>query len=304
MASVGSILGGAFRLLRERPGAIVVWAVTYCIGSLIISGVISLLMFGTMTPSAPAAMQGNVWLGPVFSVVMLLYLVLLLLFVVLMNAVFRSMLRPDEGGFFFMRLGMDEFRMLGLLLLIYIASCIVMVIGWLLLFLVMMILSFALGSGVVAGVVSFVLFLAFFCALIWAHVRLSLILPLSFHRRRITIDGAWALTRGRFWTLFACYFLIVLIFAIATAAIMWPVMGDYFAALAQAQGDQEQIRAAAEAFAAKQFAMPIGTRILMGVIGAVYFAVALALGPGLLASATRELLADGGEASVFAAESD
>lgn len=303
MASVGSILGGAFRLLRDRPGHIAVWAVTYCIGSLIISGIMTLLMFGTMTP-APAQAQPSVWMGPVLSLILLLYLLLLLLFTVLMNAVFRAVLRPDEGGFFLMRLGMDELRMLGLLVLVYIAASIAVVIGWLLLLLVVMIVGFALGSGMLTGAISFVLFLAFFGALIWAYVRLSLIFPLSFYRRRMTIDGAWELTRGHFWTLFACYFLIGLIFFVASAALIWSMMGDYFVALMQSHGDQEQMRAAAEALAARQFAMPIGMRILMGAVGTVYFAVALALGPGLLASATRELLADDGEAPVFAAESD
>ncbi len=82
---------------------------------------------------------------------------------------------------------------------------------------------------------------------------------------------------------------------------MSAVMGDYFVALYQAHGDQEQLRLAAEAFAAKQFAMPLVTKILFGVVGAVFFAVGLALGPGLLASATRELLGGESEAAVFAA---
>ena len=47
-----------------------------------------------------------------------LYLCLLLLVVVLMNAVFRARCcAAREGGFAFMRLGMDEFRMLGLVVL-------------------------------------------------------------------------------------------------------------------------------------------------------------------------------------------
>ncbi|NWN33406.1 hypothetical protein GY663_29955, partial [Klebsiella michiganensis] len=120
----------------------------------------------------------------------------------------------------------------------------------------------------------------FLCAVVWVEVRISLIFPLSFHRRRMSIDAAWELTRGHFWLLFACYFLIGLIFVVATGIVMSAVMGDYFVALYQAHGDQEQLRLAAEAFAAKQFAMPLVTKILFGVVGAVFFAVGLALGPG------------------------
>lgn len=305
MASVGSILGGAFGLLRERPGAVAIWAVTYCAGSLVISLVMGLLMFGTMMPaSADAGAALSVWAGPMFSLMLFLYLCLLLLVVVLMNAVFRAMLRPQEGGFAFMRLGMDEFRMLGLVILVCIGVFAAVLIGELLLLLLITIIGFALGDGMAAGAISALLFLAFFCAVVWAEVRISLIFPLSFHRRRMSIDAAWELTRGRFWLLFACYFLIGLIFAVSTGIVMWAAMGDYFATLIQANGDREQMRVAAAAFAARQFAMPLAAKILFGVVGAVFFAVGLALGPGLLASATRELLGDESEAAVFAAESD
>lgn len=305
MASVGRILGGAFRLLREHPAAVVIWAVVYCAGSLIISLVMSYAMFGTPMPTDPAAVtQAQAWMGPVFGLVLLLYIGLLFLIVVLMNAVFRAVLRPEEGGFAFMRVGMDEFRMLGLVVLAGIAGFAAVLVGELLLLLVVAIIGFLTGQGIVTGIVAFLLFAAFFCALIWAEVRLSLIFPLTFHRRRISVDGAWDLTRGRFWLLFACYFLVGLIFIVASAIMIWATMSDYLIVIFQANGDQEQIRAAGEAFAAKQFGAPLVTKILLGVVGAVFFAAGLALGPGLLASATRELLAEGVDISVFEAESD
>lgn len=301
MASVGSILGGAFGLLRDRPASVAIWAVTYCVGAL----VISMAMVGTVMPvPGDPSTALSVWAGPMFSLILLLNLCLLFLVVVLMNAVFRAMLRPQEGGLAFMRVGMDEFRMFGLVILVCVAAFAAILIGELLLLLVITMLGFALGQGAIAAIISFVLILAFICAVIWAEVRISLIFPLSFHRRRISVDAAWELTRGRFWLLFACYFLITLIFVVAIGFVAYLAMGDYFAALVAANGDQERMRAAAEAFAAQQFAMPLITRILLGVMGAAFFAVGLALGPGLLASATRELLGDEGEAAVFAAESD
>ncbi|WP_342248646.1 hypothetical protein [Sphingomonas sp. OTU376] len=305
MASVGSILGGAFGLLRERPGSVAIWAVTYCVGALAISLVMGFVVAGTVMPiSADPSTAMSVWAGPMFSLMLLMNLLLLFLVVVLMNAVFRVMLRPQEGGFAFMRIGMDEFRMFGLVIMVCVAAFAAILVGELLLLLVITVLGFALGTGMITGAISFLLFLAFVCAVVWAEVRISLIFPLTFHRRRISVDAAWELTRGRFWMLFACYFLITLIFAVAIGIVVSFVMGDYFAALIAANGDQEQMRAAAEAFAARQFAMPLVTQILFGVVGAVFFAAGLALGPGLLASATRELLGDESEASVFAAESD
>jgi hypothetical protein len=305
MASVGSILGGAFGLLRERPGAVAIWAVTYCVGSLVVSVAMSAVMFGALTPSsADSARMMEIWMGPTFSLILLLNLVLLLLAVVLMNAVFRAMLRPEEGGFAFMRVGMDEFRMLGLVILVIIAAFIALFVGELVLLLLIGILAFTLGQSMITAALSFLLGLAFLCALVWAEVRLSLIFPLTFYRRRISVDATWDLTRGRFWLLFGCYFLTTLIFAIAIFVMLSFTMGDYFAALVQAHGDPDQTRIAGEAFAARQFGMSIGMKILFGVVGAVFFAAWLALGPGLLASATRELLGDPSEAAVFAAESD
>ncbi|MFS2110859.1 hypothetical protein ACCC88_14300 [Sphingomonas sp. Sphisp140] len=305
MASVGSILGGAFRLLRDRPASVVIWAVTYCVGALAISLVMGLLMYGTMMPTvADTSASVSAFAGPAFSLILLLNLCLLFLVVVLMNAVFRAMLRPEEGGFAYMRLGMDEFRMFGLVILVTLGLFVAVFIGELLLLLIIAVLGWILGQGVITAILAFLLVLAFICAVIWVEVRISLIFPLSFHRRRISLDATWDLTRGRFWLLFACYFLIGLIFVVAGVAVMSFVMGDYLAALFAANGDQEQMRAAAEAFAAQQLAMPLVTKIIFGVIGAIFFAIGLALGPGLLASATRELLGDPSEAAVFAAESD
>jgi len=305
MAGVGSILGGAFGLLRDRPGSVALWAVTYCVGALAISLVMGFVMVGTVMPvPADPNMALSVWAGPMFSLVLLLNLCLLFLVVVLMNAVFRAMLRPQEGGFAFIRVGMDEFRMFGLVIMVCVAAFAAILVGELLLLLVITVLGFALGASMITGAISFLLFLAFVCAVVWAEVRISLIFPLTFHRRRISVDAAWELTRGRFWMLFACYFLITLIFAVAIGIVASFVMGDYFAALIAANGDQAQMRVAAEAFAAQQMNMPLASQILLGVVGAIFFAAGLALGPGLLASATRELLGDESEAAVFAAESD
>jgi hypothetical protein len=175
MASVGSILGGAFGLLRERPGAVAIWAVTYCVGSLVVSMAMSAAMFGALTPSsADSARMMEIWMGPTFSLILLLNLVLLLLAVVLMNAVFRAMLRPEEGGFAFMRVGMDEFRMLGLVILVIMAAFIALFVGELVLLLLIGILAFTLGQSMITAALSFLLGLAFLCALVWAEVRLSL----------------------------------------------------------------------------------------------------------------------------------
>lgn len=298
-------MGGAFGLLRERPLSVLVWAVTYSVGSILLSIGLTLAMFGAMMPNPQVAMQPGSMFGPMFGLMILVYLGIIFLGTVVMTAVFRAMLRPQDGGFFFMRLGMDELRMFGLIILLAIAGGVAMLIGELLLMLVVMVVNVALGQGLVSGGISFLLFLAFLCAVVWAYVRLSLILPLSFYRGKIVVDGAWALTSGRFWTLFASYFLVALIFVIAGFVFVWSLMGGFFVEMMQAAGDPGRAQAVSESFATQQFAMPIVTRILMWVVGGAFVAAWLALGPGTIASATRELLGyDDDEAAVFAAESD
>ncbi|MEP9359202.1 hypothetical protein [Sphingomonas sp. KR3-1] len=306
MASVGSILGGAFGLLRERPVSVVIWAVTYTVGSIVLSLGLTLAMFGAMTPDPQTAMQPGAMFGSMFGLVLLVYLAIMFLWVVVTTAAFRAMLRPEDGGFAFMRLGMDELRMFGLLLLIVIVGALAMLVCELLLMLVVMIIGLVLGQSLFTGILTFLLFLGFIGAVIWVYVRISLLMPLSFYRGRISVDGAWALTRGRFWTLFGAYFLVALIFFIVGGVFLWSMMGGYVVAMMQAHGDPAQVQALSESFAAQQFATPIVTRILYWVVGGLFAAAWLALGPGTIASATRELLDVGGddEASVFAAESD
>jgi hypothetical protein len=307
MASVGSILGGAFGLLRERPISVVAWAVTYSVGSIVLSLGLTFAMFGAMMPDPQAAANPASMFGSMFGLVLLVYLGIIFIWALVTTAVFRAMLRPEDGGFFFMKLGMDELRMFGLVILLAIAGTIALIVCELLLMLVLMIIGLVLGQNIITGIITFLLFVGFLCAVIWAYVRVSLIMPLSFYRGRITIDGAWALTRGRFWTLFGAYFLVALIFAIVGGVVMWSLMGGYIVAMMQAAGDPAQVQALSESFAAQQFATPILTRILYWVVGGLFAAAWLALGPGTIASATRELLDEYGgddEASVFAADSD
>jgi hypothetical protein len=306
MASIGAIVGGALRLIRDHPGRVVAWAVAYCAGAFAVSLLVSYLMLGyfsigDVTPYLQRTSQAS---GLSALGILLLYLALGLLVVMLMNAVFRTVLRPDIGGFAGIRLGMAEFRMLGLVVLFTIVFTVLVIVYELVLFLLMAVVGVVFGQGTVSALISILLLLAFIGGVIWAQVRLSLIFPLSFYRGRITVDEAWDLTRGRFWTLFGSYLTVMLVGALLYGALMWVMLGDYLIAVAQAQNDPERVQAAMLAFAAKQAAMPLAAKIGMGLLGTLLFAIGLALGPGLLASATGELLAERGELAGDPAESD
>jgi hypothetical protein len=299
MASVGSIIGGAIRLVRERPGSVAVWALTYLVGSIAV-----FLMVGGMFMANMANMSAGGFdspganplhaIGSMIGSFFLAYLLFLFLIVILINAVFRAVLRPGESGFASMRVGMDEFRMLGLVILVAIGFGVAFLIAELLLMLLISVVAMATGHGAVTALASLLLGIGFFCGVVWIEVRLSVIFPLSFYRRKMTLDGAWELTRGRFWTLFGAYLVIFLISFALILLVALPTMGPMLAAITRAHGDpaQAQIEMRSAMMQASNFGgLGIVGAIAFGVVSAINFA----LGTGVLASATRELLIEKGE---------
>lgn len=292
MATVGSIIGGAFGLIRERPGAVAVWGVVYIVGTLVSYAIGGLIMgTGMMMPGQP--MDPTTMMAPgggFFLGIIILYLLQFLLSIVLINAVYRALLRPSEGGFAFLRVGGDEFRMMGLTIIFFVG----LIVFYLLLLLVGLIIGFIAGAlannnPAVAGVFGILLGLGFFCLLTWLFVRLSLIFPMTFHRRRIAIDEGWALGKGRFWTLFGSYIVVWLIILVLVLVFF----GSTFLAMASAMSTRNP--AAFEQIASQQAAGSIAT-VLFAMIGIfVVSLVSFVLGYGVVGSAARELLEEQGD---------
>jgi cation transport ATPase len=127
---------------------------------------------------------------------------------------------------------------------------------------------------------------------------------MTFYRRRITIDEAWSLTSGRFWTLFGAYFVMWVILLLVFGTLFWVTMGgSYFAMMSQVRSDPARAQEAMAAFTGAQAQVPMVMRILLSLVWAVASAIGLALWPGTLASATRELLLEQGEVLEDDAES-
>lgn len=299
MASVGSILGGAFRLFRERPAAILIWAAVYFAAAIVMAMLMSWFLTGTVSivtnpaalmPQRPGAMPPGFW-----QVMLFIYPFTLVLFAVQINAVFRAVLRPEDSGFASLRLGMDELRTIGLAVIVVIVGFIAMFIVQLLLMLAVTFIGMVSGGGAAGAALASILMIACFCGWIWLWVRLSLLFPLTFHRRKISVDAAWDLARGRFWTLFGAYFIVLLMMFLLIGAAVWVMMGDYIAAIWAAQGNEEQMQRAIAEFTARQVEMPVAMRVGQMLINSLIGIIALALGCGTIASATRELLIERGE---------
>ena len=167
MASVGSIIGGGLRVVRDRPGSVAIWGLTYIVGYIVIAVLMALIFagsigFGRMSePGQMPAFSGGFLLGMLFYL-----LAYVLLLSVLMNAVFRSVLRPEERSFASLRIGSDEWRMFGLVIIVVIAAIILTFIAGLLLGLVMSLMTVIAGDNVMLGTAfRVVLILAFYAFL-------------------------------------------------------------------------------------------------------------------------------------------
>lgn len=114
-------------------------------------------------------------------------------------AVSRAVLRPGESAFGYLRLGMDEVRVLVVSVVLFLVITVVMVV-------LSGIIGVVIGMTVAAEAPAMwllvvLLVLAAIALLVWLLVRLSLAIPITMAERRIAIFDSFAVTKGRFWPL-------------------------------------------------------------------------------------------------------
>ncbi|WP_339914955.1 hypothetical protein [uncultured Brevundimonas sp.] len=195
-----------FRLVRRRPLTVVFWWLVYVavFGALFAVAGTSLPgmmvavqeMEGKSDPSTAELMA----LGRTFLGVMSLAMPLGLLASTVLNAaVARAVVRPAESGWGYLRIGMDELRVLGVSLVLGLAFILIEVVCFGLLGLLT---GLTRASGI--PMMWVVVVLAGFAAvafLVWLMVRFSLAIPIVVAERRWALFESFALTRGHFWPL-------------------------------------------------------------------------------------------------------
>ena len=288
MISVGRILDGTFGVFRAHPVAVAIWGGIYLAGNIAMLLVMQPMMAAAMNPAMsadPAAMMSM--MGPMWLLSLLLGLVGLVLY----TAAMRSVLRPDAGGVAFLRLGLDELRMLVLLILFAVAA-------FALIFAASLVLGLfgagvAVGSDSVATMVIFSILIGvvIVAAMIYLTIRFSLAFPLTLHRGAFAIGEAWRLSRGHFWTLFGAALVVSVIGFILSMTINLVAMGSYFGDILSAAGNPDATMLAAERQAARMSGLST-MMILQSIGGALVAAVWIALSGGSVASAARLLVED------------
>ncbi|HEV2816973.1 MAG TPA: hypothetical protein VGW40_07115 [Allosphingosinicella sp.] len=289
MLTAGSIAGGGFRLVRERPGAVAVWTLVY------LAGVVALGL--AVMPSAEvraAAAAGrpplaintapNLWIW-------LFELVFFLAFMVLFTAALRAALRPGESGFASLRLGMDELRMTGLALFLTIVLYLGLILIGLALAIPLNLLTLATGgTDVTILLVGEIVLLTPLAA--WILVRLSLAYPLTLMRGRIVIGESWQLSRGRFWTLFGGYLIVVLVVTALSIAAAALTAGPQLLELLRGRLTLETLQAVAGWQLARQMEGVDAMMVAGWVLSALVGGLSVALYAGAMAAAARELAVD------------
>lgn len=218
-----------FRIVRERPRVVAIWAAIqfvislgFSLGMVSLAGpaLASLSAGGASASRDPAQAVAMVrQLAPFYA---LLVLFSLAFYPVLYATMNRAVLRPSEEGLGYIRLGADELRQLGLLLLIVLF----VVVAYIALIIALVAIVAATGAVTrgggagtsLIGLLAVLVGLAAICAWIYVWVRLSLASAQTFATRRINLFGSWALTRGQFWPMFGAY-VVALILAIVVSLL-------------------------------------------------------------------------------------
>lgn len=289
------------RLARREPKAMLIWAVLLLAFSVISTGIMIGMFPGLLgrmegaeasaDPTAALALLGQ--MGQMYALIGPIYIAF---YAVLYCACYRAVLRPEDKGFAFVRLGGDELRMVGLMLyqfVVWLGLCIVLSIIIGIIAVAIGLAAGAAGGGASAGagvgavLLIIALYLAFLVAAIFIGVRLSLAQPKTFAEKKISLFGAWRLTKGQFWPLLGCYVLawvigiVVSLLGSAISMLGFVIVGE--------AGSFSQIFSPDMSSLANYFT---AGRILTLVIASLFSALAYAVFIAPAAAAYRDIAGD------------
>lgn len=276
---IGSILGGAFRLLRQHPLAVLVWSILYLIGIFAI-GLLRILV----APADPQSVAGTLAAG------LLSQGLAIALVAVLVTAATRATLHPYKRGACYLRLGANELRVFALLALLTIATLVASFLLVLANGFFLSLLGWLLPDDAARGWAAAVLLGAELAALLFVQVRLSIALPLTYLYEAITVDEAWAQSRGHFWSIFGAFVVLGLLLLLAGLALLALFFLPMLAALAQTGLNGQALAETLLMIVLAAKNLPAAAQLLLvsGMLALV--ALSFVLTTATLASAARTML--------------
>jgi hypothetical protein len=285
------IIGGGFRLLRERLGSVLVWGAIYSL----VGYAIGYFMMTAMAPMQamgprPNPGQALATMGSFFGTFLLLEIVIFCVYTILLTAAQRAVLHPEESGLASIRFGGDELRMIGLAIFIGFLFLIGYIVASVILGIIFVSVGVAAGAPGAMIPVLIVGGLIMLCLFMFFWVKLSLAFPLTLMRRRFVFAEAWSLSRGHFWTLLGGYIVLMLIVIGLAIVASFALQGSYWSQMMGGLTAPEAQRAARAQMEA-QYTLGLPMLLNLG-MGVVIGGLMVAFTGGAVATAARALATD------------
>lgn len=221
--SIGNAIGAGFRLIGRHPLAVLAWMATYLvIGVLPHLAVMAMILpeWMRMTQEIASSSIGRDPMGTaemmraqmgMMQLQPLAWLAGVVSQAILLGAIYRAVLFPDERDFFYLRVSGRELW-LGLVLLVIIVMAILLGVA--------MLVPVGIVTGILAmlardtpalGVIAVPIVFAAMAVFFWVLLRLSLATPMSFREHTFRLYESWSLTRGQAGKIFLVALVLVII---------------------------------------------------------------------------------------------
>lgn len=301
--AVAEAVAEGFGLIRRRPGAVLIWGAVRTLYAIFSFGLVAPIFIARFEDIIKRA-GGGVTTPPDLSSMMALQSANLLLSIaggfvsaILSCAVFRAVLKPEEGRFAYLRLGAAEVFLFLLTFGVAILFILAMVVTVIPLAMVVVIASVVHAAGV-AATIAVVGGLSLLGLLIFVLIRLSVAGPMMVEDGRFHLTDAWAMTRGH-----AGELLLVGILLFVMLILMEVVLGAFalaigLAFLAQAAGSLAAVHSLFARPPAEVLAILAPGLIVIGLVSIPLFGCLWAILAAPWARAYRDLVGAGSAAAI------
>jgi hypothetical protein len=302
IAVVAAVTEG-FGLIRRRPGAVLTWGAVrtlYGVGSFGLIAPLFITQFRALSRSA----SSGVTTSPDLSSMMALHSANMLLSIVgafigatLSCAVFRAVLKPEEGRFAYLRLGAAEVFLFLLTFGVAILFIVALLVTFIPLVMVAVIAAVvhAAGAAVMIAVAGGLCLLAL---VIFVLLRLSVAGPMMVEDGQFHLTDAWALSRGHVSELLLVGILLFVILILIEVVFGAFALAIGLAFLAQAAGSLAAVHSLFARPPAEVFAVLAPGLIVIGLVAVPLLGCLWAILAAPWARAYRDLAGFGAAAAI------